>query len=58
MLLGGQLTRGPIRKLGDSVGTCLVMPPRYNEGHIGPGWIRSYWDEGELTVVGEVGDDG
>ena len=23
-----------------------------------PGWIRSYWDEEELTFVGEVGDDG
>ena len=22
------------------------------------GWIRSYWDEEELTFVGEVGDDG
>ena len=23
-----------------------------------PGWIRSYWDEEELTFVGAVGDDG
>ena len=23
-----------------------------------PGWIRSYWDEEELTFDGEVGDDG